>query len=103
MQLVQHSIGAIDMCLHEFWIDNLVIIVFLRVFLIVEILLIFAVLFGLSSQRLINQNVVQIFKIFQFVDSLELVSLVTLVTSEYVRIVHIEYLQVVFDVGVQHS
>lgn len=87
------------MRLDEFRIYNLVIIVFLCVFLIVEILLIFAIFLGLCSQRLVNENVIQILEVFQFVDSLELVSLVTLVASEYVRIFsHVEHLQVVFEV-----
>jgi hypothetical protein len=85
--------------LNENGVCSLVIVIFFGVLLVIQILLIFTVFFSFLSKRVINQNVIQVFQLFETIHSLVLVSLITLIARQNERVIgHVENLQVIFEV-----
>jgi len=99
VQLIKHSIGTINMRLNKNGVRNGIFIVLLCILLIISILLIFTILLGFLPQGIIDQNVIQVFKLLQPINSLILVSMVTLIAAQYELIAcHIQNLHIILEV-----
>lgn len=96
MDLVKHSVCAINVSFKKLLVHDLVVISLGILLLVCFIVLVLAILFGLLSQRLVDQDVVKVLKFFKSEDCLELVALLALVASQEVGIVlHVQYLHIV--------
>ena len=84
----------------KFRISDLVIVILFLSILIIKLLVrIFAELLSILSKWLVNQDIVQVFQVFQQKHSWVFVTLVWLVTSQDEWIVlHVQHLQVVFQI-----
>ena len=99
MELIKHSVCAINMRLNKNRVCNRIFIVLLSILLIVGVLLILTILLSFLPKGIINQNVIEVFKLFQAINGLILVALITLIAREQEGIVsHVQNLHIILKV-----